>query len=82
MKVLKKVKLDFLLFQFIYLAVSTDENDIIKGFSLFFFSRRFTITLANTLWVDDQDKPIYIGRDREVFYFFKMAFSYKQIERS
>lgn len=82
MKVLKKWKFNFILFYFMYLSVLTDENDLIKGFSFIFPFGRFTITLANTLWIDENDKPFYIGRDKEVFYFFKMSFSYKKTEWS
>lgn len=64
-------------FGFRYAEGITDENDLIKGFSLYAFGKQtITFAVANTEWVDSDGMPYKFKLDDKVLYIKKLAMGF------
>ena len=64
-------------FGFRYAEGVTDENELIKGFSVYAFGRQtLTFALADVDWVDSDGKPYNFKLDDKVLYVKKLAIGF------
>lgn len=64
-------------FGFRYAEGITDENELIKGFSIYVFGRQtLTIALADSDWVDSNGTSYKCKVDKKVFYIKKLALGF------
>lgn len=64
-------------FGFRYAKGLTDENEWIKGFSLYAFGKqKITFALADTEWVDSKGQPYKCKIDDKVLYIKKLAIGF------
>ncbi|MFS0877998.1 hypothetical protein [Solibacillus isronensis] len=60
-----------------YTHVLTEENETIKGGSLFLFGKQcVTFAISNTDWVDDNGKPYKFKLERHVLFIKKWAIGF------
>lgn len=78
MKILEeKVYGDINKIGFKYAKTLTEENDLLKGGGIFVSKKQIiNICLADSLWVNDNDKPFYLAVHEGVFYVGKLAIGF------